>query len=50
MSEEKIIEIINSNNVKEVGEVSDICNAGHGCGSCRMMIRELIDSPRHEEV
>ncbi|MBC7901738.1 MAG: iron-sulfur cluster assembly scaffold protein [Saprospiraceae bacterium] len=50
VSEEKIIEIIDSNNVKEVGEVSDICNAGRGCGSCQVMIRELIDSHRPEEA
>jgi NifU-like protein involved in Fe-S cluster formation/bacterioferritin-associated ferredoxin len=26
-----------------VAEVSDICNAGSGCGSCRLIIQELID-------
>jgi len=26
-----------------VEAVGDVCNAGMGCGSCRMLIEEMID-------
>jgi len=44
VSEDTIVDVIASNNVYEVEEVSEICRAGSGCGSCRMLIRELIES------
>ena len=44
VSEDTIMAIIASNDVSEVDEVSAMCRAGSGCGSCRMLIRELIDS------
>ena len=44
VTEEKIIEVISENNVEDAGEVGRICNAGRGCGSCQMMIQEMIDS------
>ena len=43
VSEDTIVGVIASKNVHEVEEVSEICRAGSGCGSCRMLIRELID-------
>lgn len=44
VSEERIIKVIAENDVADAGEVADICNAGRGCGSCQMMIQEMIDS------
>ena len=43
VSEETIVEVIASNDLHEVDDVSSRCRAGSGCGSCRMLIRELID-------
>ena len=43
VSEEVIESLIETNRIESVEEVTDICNAGGGCGSCRMLIRELID-------
>lgn len=43
VSEERVIEVISENDVADADEVSDICNAGRGCGSCQMMIQEMID-------
>ena len=44
VSEETIVDVIAANNVNEVEEVSAICRAGSGCGSCRMLIQEIIDA------
>ncbi len=49
VTEETIVAVIAANGLTEVGEVSDICRAGAGCGSCRMLIRELIDMNLTEE-
>ena len=43
VSENEIENVIEQNEVETVEEVSEICNAGDGCGSCRMLIQELID-------
>lgn len=43
VSEETILELISSNRVENVAGVGEICNAGSGCGACRMLIQELID-------
>lgn len=43
VSEREIESVIEQNEVETVEEVTDICNAGGGCGSCRMLIQELID-------
>lgn len=43
VSEEKIIAAISANGYTEVQQVSDACRAGSGCGSCRMLVQELID-------
>ena len=42
VSEEEIENVIETNAVESVEEVTDVCNAGGGCGSCRMLIEELI--------
>ena len=44
VTEERIETIIRENTIGSVDEISAKCNAGLGCGSCRMMIEEMIDS------
>lgn len=44
VSEETVENIIAERHPRNVEEVSAICNAGTGCGSCRMLIQELIDN------
>lgn len=44
VTEERIEEIINEADARSVDVVTSACNAGSGCGSCRMMIQEIIDS------
>ena len=44
VSEETIAAAIVENRITEIDEVMEICRAGSGCGSCRMLIGELIDS------
>jgi len=44
VSEETIAAAISENAITDIDEVSKICRAGSGCGSCRMLIGELIDS------
>lgn len=44
VSEETIVNVIRENDLTDVDEVSGLCRAGSGCGSCRMLIAELIDS------
>ena len=48
VSEDEIENVIEKNAVESVEEVTNICNAGGGCGSCVMLIRELIDIYRSE--
>ena len=43
VDEETIIGVIESNGATVVSDVSAVCNAGSGCGSCQMLIHELID-------
>lgn len=43
VSEETIIKVIEENKLNDVADVSAVCNAGLGCGSCQMLIRELIE-------
>ncbi len=44
VSEEEIETLIAKNSLENVEEVSQICNAGSGCGSCQPLIQEIIDS------
>ena len=46
VTEETIVKVIEKNHLAEVADVSAICNAGSGCGSCQMLIRDLIDASR----
>lgn len=43
VTEEAIIDAIATNGAKSVAAVGEITNAGIGCGSCRMIIREILD-------
>jgi NifU-like protein len=44
VSEETVVSAIDESDLTEVDEVSDLCRAGSGCGSCRFLIQALIDS------
>lgn len=44
VDEETVVTAINENGFTDVNEVSDHCRAGSGCGSCRMLIADLIES------
>ena len=48
VSEEEIENVIETNKTESVEEVTAVCNAGGGCGSCRMLIQELIDIYQNE--
>jgi NifU-like protein len=43
VTEDTIVEVIERDHPTDVADVSAVCNAGSGCGSCQMLIRELID-------
>lgn len=43
VSEEEIGKVISENHLQTVEEVGEFCQAGTGCGSCRLLIQELID-------
>jgi NifU-like protein len=43
IAEESIEEFIISNQPHSVDEVTRECRAGGGCGSCRMLIQEMLD-------
>jgi NifU-like protein len=44
VSEQAIIQSIEEYSLTDVEEVAGRCRAGSGCGSCRMLIQELIDT------
>jgi len=44
VTEEMIERVISKHSATTVDEVGEICNAGTGCGSCQMMIQEMIES------
>ena len=48
IDEERILSIIAKEDVKDVADITQASNAGRGCGSCRMLIQELIDSAKRE--
>ena len=49
VSEERIEAEIKQRNLMSVEEVGTACRAGTGCGSCTMLIREMLDDRRHDE-
>lgn len=44
VTEEQIETLINKNGLSTVEQVGRATNAGTGCGSCRMLIQEIIDA------
>jgi len=44
VTEETIEQLIQAGSHKSVDAVTSACNAGGGCGSCRMLIQEMLDS------
>lgn len=50
VTEERIEKLAAENNLTTIEEVSDLCGAGDGCGSCRFLIRDIIDSVAREKV
>lgn len=45
VTEERIEMLIDERSLSSVDEVTQVCNAGAGCGSCLMLIQEIIDAP-----
>ena len=50
VSEETIVRFIEVESPDDLDEVMNVCRAGSGCGSCRMLIQELIDEARMSDV
>lgn len=44
VTEETIVDLIENKYMRDISEISAACSAALGCGSCQMLIRELIDS------
>jgi NifU-like protein len=47
ISEETIEKCITKNQPETAADVANLCKAGSGCGSCRMLIQEMIDTKDH---
>ena len=43
VSEETIESVIEKNSLETVEEVTEMCSAGGGCGSCQPLIQEILD-------
>jgi len=50
VSEKTIENLIVENSLETTEEVTDICNAGGGCGSCQPLIQEIIDTAWREGI
>lgn len=50
ITEERIETLAAEHDLTTVEQVSDLCGAGDGCGSCRFLIREILDSVAREKV
>jgi NifU-like protein len=48
VSEETIEKTVRENALETIEEVTDICRAGGGCGSCRFLIQEILDVRQNE--
>ena len=46
VTEETVEDLIVKNTLTIVDEVTDLCKAGSGCGSCRPLIQEMLDLPK----
>ncbi len=49
VSEETIETLIRQKSLETVEEVTDVCRAGGGCGSCQPLIQELLDTALPED-
>jgi NifU-like protein involved in Fe-S cluster formation/bacterioferritin-associated ferredoxin len=47
VAEETITNLIEEHRIADLLEFSRFSNAGSGCGSCQMLIQELIDAPKN---
>ncbi len=43
VSQERIEILIDETKLETVDEITRACNAGAGCGSCKMLIQEMLD-------
>ncbi len=50
VSEDEIEKVIIEHSAETIEDVSAVCNAGTGCGSCQFLIQELIDIKLSESV
>jgi len=50
VSEETIENLIKANSLETVDQVTKICRAGGGCGSCQFLIQEILDVSGREEI
>ncbi|HEY0429627.1 MAG TPA: iron-sulfur cluster assembly scaffold protein [Pyrinomonadaceae bacterium] len=48
VSEDEIEKAVAENEIETIEEVTKICKAGGGCGSCQFLIQEIIDNYRNE--
>ena len=48
VSERTIEREIVSRGLQTVAEVTRVCNAGGGCGSCHQLIQEILDTQQHD--
>lgn len=44
VAEETVERVISESSITSVEDLADLCKAGSGCGSCRMLIQEMIDA------
>jgi bacterioferritin-associated ferredoxin len=35
--------LVRENSLETIEEITDVCGAGGGCGSCQPLIQEIID-------
>ncbi len=50
VTEETIEREIADRGLRTVDDVTDFCKAGGGCGSCRMLIQEMLDQNRDDRM
>jgi len=50
ISEETIENLVRENSLETIEEVTDVCGAGGGCGSCQPLIQEILDIARFDEI
>jgi len=50
VTESEITELVTEKNFTSIGEVTEACSAGGGCGSCRPDIAQIISTITGKEV